>query len=130
MAVSYLIEESVKVENGMCGAINSQYSPHFLIFKKSRVFKGLSIANFPTIFVTSYRTDLMSARSGVYAPVSDFAKFVPCAGENDLLRAFPKYPVTLQLRETIAFQKHSLIGFEMDYPNQTVNLRHVASVDR
>ena len=26
--------------------------------------------------------------------------------------------------------KAFLIGFEMDYPNQTVNLRHVASVDR
>ena len=26
--------------------------------------------------------------------------------------------------------KSSLIGFEMDYFNQTVNLRHVASVDR
>ena len=26
--------------------------------------------------------------------------------------------------------KASLIGFEMDYPNQTVNLRHIASVDR
>mgnify|MGYP006448613341 CR=1 FL=1 len=26
--------------------------------------------------------------------------------------------------------KAFLIGFEMDYPNQTVNLRHIASVDR
>ena len=27
------------------------------------------------------------------------------------------------------FIRASLTGFEMDYPNQTVNLRHIASVD-
>ncbi len=55
----------------------------------------LPIATIPGIFVTFYRTDLMSARSGVilgvYAPVSDFARFVSRAGENDyFLCAFPK----------------------------------------
>ena len=33
-------------------------------------------------------------------------------------------------QNNLAFQKAFLIGFEMYYPNQTVNLRHVASVDR
>ena len=58
--------------------------------RKNLVFNGLPIAKFPEIFVTFYRTDLMSARFwvilGCYAPVSDFARFVPCAGGNDFWR--------------------------------------------
>ena len=38
------------------------------------------------------------------------------------------YPTTNQ--GIFRLSKAFLIGFEMDYPNQTVNLRHVASVDR
>ena len=38
------------------------------------------------------------------------------------------YPTTNQ--GTFRLSKAFLIGFEMDYPNQTVNLRHIASVDR
>jgi hypothetical protein len=33
-------------------------------------------------------------------------------------------------QKQFCLSKAFLIGFEMDYPNQTVNLRHIASVDR
>jgi hypothetical protein len=38
--------------------------------------------------------------------------------------------VTPTLQPLFCLSKAFLIGFEMDYPNQTVNLRHIASVDR
>ena len=44
------------------------------------------------------------------------ASFIP-ASHDDISKQF-------------FLSKSSLIGFEMDYFNQTVNLRHVASVDR
>ena len=37
--------------------------------------------------------------------------------------------LTTDLKQ-FCLSKAFLIGFEMDYPNQTVNLRHIASIDR